>query len=220
MQEEGLTWDNKPTNEYWNELFRISKNQIVWGGNFFGLKGGVIAWNKNGTAFGEGEVAICTTHNSVRFFEYTWNGMLQGNMKNKEMQKYINSMELVKSMKLGGKISLVIAKNNKKLSEAKEVYEATRRTLAEQYCVKDEAGKPLLINNMSFQFDTENLQKIDAELAVVGDEDNGVELELIDIEPLIEQFSDITPEQVSALLLLQKPKEKEPINEPKENIGK
>jgi hypothetical protein len=142
------------------------------------------------------------------------------NMKNKEMQKYINSMELVKSMKLGGKISLVIAKNNKKLSEAKEVYEATRRTLAEQYCVKDEAGKPLLINNMSFQFDTENLQKIDAELAVVGDEDNGVELELIDIEPLIEQFSDITPEQVSALLLLQKPKEKEPINEPKENIGK
>lgn len=75
-----------PTDEYWQELKRISKNQIVWGGNFFGLKGGVIAWNKNGTAFGEGEVAICTTHNSVRFFEYTWNGMLQGNMKNKEVR--------------------------------------------------------------------------------------------------------------------------------------
>ena len=73
-----------PTDEYWQDLKRISKNQIVWGGNFFGLKGGVIAWNKNGTAFGEGEVAICTTHNSVRFFEYTWNGMLQGDMKNKE----------------------------------------------------------------------------------------------------------------------------------------
>ena len=75
-----------PTDEYWQELKRISKNQIVWGGNFFGLKGGVIAWNKNGTAFGEGEVAICTTHNSVRFFEYTWNGMLQGNMKEKEIR--------------------------------------------------------------------------------------------------------------------------------------
>jgi site-specific DNA-methyltransferase (adenine-specific) len=75
-----------PTDEYWKELKRISKNQIVWGGNFFGLKGGVIAWNKNGTAFGEGEVAICTTHNSVRFFEYTWNGMLQGNMKDKEIR--------------------------------------------------------------------------------------------------------------------------------------
>jgi len=73
-----------PKEEYFAELKRVSKNQIVWGGNFFGLSGGVIAWNKNGTAFGEGEVAICSTHKSVRFFEYTWNGMLQGDMKNKE----------------------------------------------------------------------------------------------------------------------------------------
>lgn len=29
-------WDNeKPNKEYWNELFRVSKNQIVWGGNYF-----------------------------------------------------------------------------------------------------------------------------------------------------------------------------------------
>ena len=75
-----------PTPEYWEELKRVSKNQIVWGGNYFGLKGGVIAWNKNGTAFGEGEVAICSTHNSVRFYEFTWNGMIQGNMKNKEIR--------------------------------------------------------------------------------------------------------------------------------------
>lgn len=73
-----------PTEDYFAELKRVSKNQIVWGGNFFGLSGGVIAWNKNGTAFGEGEVAICSTHKSVRFFEYTWNGMIQGDMKNKE----------------------------------------------------------------------------------------------------------------------------------------
>ena len=35
MQEEGLTWDIKPTEEYWNELFRVSKNQIVFGANNF-----------------------------------------------------------------------------------------------------------------------------------------------------------------------------------------
>jgi site-specific DNA-methyltransferase (adenine-specific) len=35
MQEEGLTWDIKPTQEYWDELFRVSKNQIVWGANNF-----------------------------------------------------------------------------------------------------------------------------------------------------------------------------------------
>ena len=29
-------WDSAiPTAEYWNELFRVSKNQIVWGGNYF-----------------------------------------------------------------------------------------------------------------------------------------------------------------------------------------
>lgn len=73
-----------PDNEYYIELERVSKNQIVWGGNYLGLCGGVIVWNKNGTAFGEGEIAICSTHKSVQIFEYTWNGMLQGDMKNKE----------------------------------------------------------------------------------------------------------------------------------------
>lgn len=73
-----------PPDEYFDELERVSKKWMVWGGNYFGISGGVIAWNKNGTAFGEGEVAICNTHKSVRFFEYTWNGMLQQDMKNKE----------------------------------------------------------------------------------------------------------------------------------------
>ena len=27
--------NNKPTNQYWNELFRVSRNQIVWGANNF-----------------------------------------------------------------------------------------------------------------------------------------------------------------------------------------
>jgi site-specific DNA-methyltransferase (adenine-specific) len=75
-----------PNNEYYLELERISKNQIIWGGNFLGLCGGVIVWDKNGTAFGEGEIAICSTHKSVQIFEYTWNGMLQGDMKNKEIR--------------------------------------------------------------------------------------------------------------------------------------
>ena len=31
-------WDNAiPTKEYFNELYRVSKNQIIWGGNYFGL---------------------------------------------------------------------------------------------------------------------------------------------------------------------------------------
>ena len=75
-----------PDEEYFRELKRISKNQIVWGANFFGLKGGYLCWNKNGTAFGQAELAYVSSINSVKVYEYTWNGMLQGNMKDKEIR--------------------------------------------------------------------------------------------------------------------------------------
>lgn len=34
---EKVTWDTAPTDEYFKELFRISRNQVVWGGNYFQL---------------------------------------------------------------------------------------------------------------------------------------------------------------------------------------
>jgi len=75
-----------PSQEYFDELQRISKNQIVWGANFFGLKGGYLCWNKNGTAFGQAELAYVSSINSVKVYEFTWNGMIQGNMKDKEIR--------------------------------------------------------------------------------------------------------------------------------------
>lgn len=45
-----IDWDNEiPSDEYFKELFRISKNQIIWGGNYFNLPPcrGFIIWNKN-----------------------------------------------------------------------------------------------------------------------------------------------------------------------------
>lgn len=42
-------WDNEiPSEEYFNELFRVSKNQIIWGGNYFPLPPtrGIIFWDK------------------------------------------------------------------------------------------------------------------------------------------------------------------------------
>ena len=41
-------WDIKPTQQYFDELFRISKNQIIWGGNYFGLPAtrGFVIWDK------------------------------------------------------------------------------------------------------------------------------------------------------------------------------
>ena len=41
-------WDVAPSNEVFNEIFRISKNQIIWGGNYFKLPPtrGFIIWDK------------------------------------------------------------------------------------------------------------------------------------------------------------------------------
>ena len=32
-----IAWDVAPKQEYFNELFRVSRNQVIWGGNYFSL---------------------------------------------------------------------------------------------------------------------------------------------------------------------------------------
>ncbi len=84
-------WDKEtPSQEYFDELKRISKNQIVWGGNYFidKLKHpsmGWIFWDKQMTGdFSDGELAYTSFNKALKKVKYTWNGMLQGDMKNKE----------------------------------------------------------------------------------------------------------------------------------------
>jgi len=56
-------WDsNTPPHTYFVELFRVSKNQIIWGGNYFTLPcvRGWIYWDKDvpqGVSFADGELA-------------------------------------------------------------------------------------------------------------------------------------------------------------------
>ena len=56
-----LEWDDKtPSKEYFDEMFRVSKNQIIFGGNYFELpiSRGWIYWQKDmGGDFGDGELA-------------------------------------------------------------------------------------------------------------------------------------------------------------------
>lgn len=76
-----------PTAEYFDELKRVSKNQVIWGVNFYNnydLSGGRLCWDKKGTAFGRAELAYLSMTKSVNICEITWNGMLQHDMKNKE----------------------------------------------------------------------------------------------------------------------------------------
>ena len=85
-------WDrSSPDINYFNDLLRISKNQIIWGANHFISKipfdsSCWIVWDKdNGNnGFADCELAWTSFESAVRKYKYTWNGMIQGDMKNKE----------------------------------------------------------------------------------------------------------------------------------------
>jgi site-specific DNA-methyltransferase (adenine-specific) len=87
---------NAPTQEYWNELLRISKNQIVWGANHFISRlpydsSCWIVWDKDNTGdFADCELAWTSFNTAVRKFKWTWNGMLQQNMKDKQQRIHPN----------------------------------------------------------------------------------------------------------------------------------
>jgi len=71
-------WDNDaPSKEYFNELMRISKNQIIWGANHFISRMPIdskcwIIWDKknDGFSFADAEMAWTSFDTAVRFFRY------------------------------------------------------------------------------------------------------------------------------------------------------
>lgn len=76
-------WDNVPPSEdYFNELMRVSKNQIIFGCNYFDypLIGGRIVWDKcnDGSDQSDAEIAYCSMNDRVDIFRYMWRGMFQG----------------------------------------------------------------------------------------------------------------------------------------------
>jgi site-specific DNA-methyltransferase (adenine-specific) len=76
-------WDsNIPNQEYFDELLRVSKNQIVWGVNyypFFGMPFGRVIWDKknDSSTFSNCEIASCSLIDSVKVFRQMWNGMIR-----------------------------------------------------------------------------------------------------------------------------------------------
>lgn len=74
-------WDNTiPTHDYWEQLFRVSKNQVVWGGNymteFLNPTGAWLFWDK-GTGendFADGELAWTSYNGALRKITKSWVG--------------------------------------------------------------------------------------------------------------------------------------------------
>lgn len=86
-------WDKEPPSlEYFKELMRVSKNQIVWGANHFISRMPFdsscwLIWDKDNSGnFADCEMAWTSFNTAVRKYKFRWNGMLQQNMKNKEVR--------------------------------------------------------------------------------------------------------------------------------------
>jgi len=82
-------WDfDIPDDNYFKQLKRVSKKQIVWGANFFNLRGGMLYWHKRVTmpTYSQGELAWLSWLKKVDFVDIAWHGMIQHDMKNKEIR--------------------------------------------------------------------------------------------------------------------------------------
>ena len=84
-------WDScVPDKIYFDELTRVSKNQILWGGNYFSSSlpnsSCWLIWDKvtGENLYADCELAWTSFDKAVRKFTWMWKGMFQQNMANKE----------------------------------------------------------------------------------------------------------------------------------------
>ena len=99
-------WDDKAAdNKYFDELFRVSKNQIIWGVNFYNYSFGCgrIVWDKLNDYSDQYdcEIAFNSINNRTDIVRYMWAGMMQG-----------------KSVSKSARLALV-QQGNKKLNETR-----------------------------------------------------------------------------------------------------
>ena len=78
-------WDNEtPNEEYFKELFRVSKHQIIWGGNYF-IKflyntRCFLNWDKlnHSDTYADCEMAWTSFDKNAKIFKYMWDGNRYG----------------------------------------------------------------------------------------------------------------------------------------------
>jgi site-specific DNA-methyltransferase (adenine-specific) len=148
------SWDSEtPSNEYFIELFRVSKNQIIWGGNYFRLpiSSGWLFWDKEkgkDVSFADGELAWTSCSNVLKKISCRYDGFIGADYDGRihPTQKPIKLYEniLMKYAKEGDKIldthlgsgSIAIACHNLGYDLTaceldKEYYEASMKRLNE-----------------------------------------------------------------------------------------
>lgn len=101
-------WDSKPPDErYFKELFRVSKNQIIWGGNYFALPPTrcIVVWDKiqPWDTFSQVELAWTSYNLPAKLFRYSNTGGANTEKRIHPTQKPIQLYEyLIGTFKLSG----------------------------------------------------------------------------------------------------------------------
>ncbi len=102
-------WDScSPPKEYFDELFRVSKNQIIWGFNHFLDKltstKAVIFWNKHQNGyFAEGELAWCSI-GTVKYYDRAYQKDIGGKIHPTQKPLQLYEWLLINYAKEGDKI--------------------------------------------------------------------------------------------------------------------
>jgi site-specific DNA-methyltransferase (adenine-specific) len=93
-------WNKRPpTDEYFDELLRVSKKHIIWGSNYYGhnqgkFGQGIIVHNKKVTPFiastySHADIAATNCQNRITMFDFQWSGNVQnGRMNTKNITDY------------------------------------------------------------------------------------------------------------------------------------
>jgi site-specific DNA-methyltransferase (adenine-specific) len=120
-------WDNKiPTDEYFDALSRVSKNQIIWGGNYFLLKPSrcFIVWDKGegfyGRTYAECEMAWTSFDLNAKIYKRDplargdYHGKIHPTQKPMELyvwllQKYAKTGDKILDTHLGSQSSRIAA---------------------------------------------------------------------------------------------------------------
>ena len=104
-------WDSSvPDNNFFLEMFRVSKNQIIFGGNYFPILWqyggkGFIFWDKNQPSnsfmdcFSDGELAWTSFNKPAKRYKYSYYGNIDGNTKSENKihptQKPLKLFEMI-----------------------------------------------------------------------------------------------------------------------------
>ena len=173
-------WDSAiPTIEYWDELDRVSKNQIVWGGNYFveqinkNSKGWIV-WNKVQREFtmSDAELAWTSFDKTIRVFDLSRGGAMGDHNKYGEkmhptqkpvklydwiLQNYAKEGDLILDTHLGSQSSRIAAYKAgldfTGFELDKEYFEQGNKRFNDFLTVyEQEVGKEKILNNQTRLF--------------------------------------------------------------------